>query len=54
MEKQKFLEMTSTYERLRKSTESLGKILERIKLNSAISEIINGNGNLSRYAHDPL
>jgi Lon protease-like protein len=52
MEKQKFLEMTSTYERLRKSTESLGKILERIKLNSAISKIINGNGNLSRYDPD--
>ena len=52
-EKQKFLEMTSTYERLRKSVESLGKILERIKLNSAISKIINGNGNLSRYDHKP-
>ena len=52
-EKQKFLEMTSTYERLRKSVESLGKILERIKLNSAISKIINGNGNLSRYDHEP-
>ena len=51
MEKQKFLEMTSTYERLRKSTESLGKILERIRLNSAISRIINGNGNLSKYGH---
>ena len=54
MEKQKFLEMTSTYERLRKSTESLGKILERIKLNSAISKIINGNGNLSKYGHVPV
>jgi Lon protease-like protein len=51
-EKQKFLEMTSTYERLRKSTESLGKILERIKLNSAISKIINGNGNLSKYSSE--
>jgi len=31
--------------------ESLAKILERIKLNSAISKIINGNGNLSQYGH---
>jgi Lon protease-like protein len=52
LEKQKFLEMTSTYERLRKSTQSLGKILERIKLNSAISKIINGNGNLSGYSSE--
>ena len=49
MEKQKLLEMTSTYERLRKCVESLGKILERIKISNEISKIINGNGNLSRY-----
>jgi len=51
VEKQKLLEMRSTYERLRKGVESLAKILERIKLNSTISKIINGNGNLSQYGH---
>ncbi len=49
MEKQKLLEMTSTYERLRKCVESLGIILERIKISNEIARIINGNGNLSRY-----
>lgn len=53
MEKQKLLEMTSTYERLRKCVASLEKILERIKISNEISEIINGNGNLSRYDHKP-
>jgi ATP-dependent Lon protease len=52
-EKQKLLEMTSTYERLRKCVESLGKILERIKISNEISKIIDGNGNLSRYDHSP-
>ena len=51
VEKQKLLEMRSTYERLRKGVESLAKILERLKLNSAISKIINGNGNLSQYGY---
>ena len=50
-EKQKLLEMRSTYERLRKGVESLAKILERIRLDRAISKIINGNGNLSQYGH---
>lgn len=54
VEKQKLLEMTSTYERLRKCVESLGKILERIKISNEISKIINGNGNLSRYDQKPL
>ena len=53
MEKQKLLEMTSTYERLRKCVESLGKILERIKISNEISKIINGNGNLSRHDQKP-
>ena len=48
-EKQKLLEMTSTYERLRKCVESLGIVLERIKISNEIARIINGNGNLSRY-----
>ena len=53
-EKQKLLEMISTYERLRKCVESLGKILERIKISAEISNIINGNGNLSRHGHNPV
>ena len=53
MEKQKLMEMTSTYERLRKCVESLGKILERIKISNEISKIIDGNGNLSRYDQKP-
>ncbi len=52
-EKQKLLEMTSTYERLRKCVESLGTILERVKLSNEISKIISGNGNLSRYGRKP-
>ena len=52
-EKQKLLEMTSTYERLRKCVESLGTILERVKLSNEISKIISGNGNLARYGRKP-
>ena len=52
-EKQKLLEMTSTYERLRKCVESLGTILERLKISNEISKIINGNGNLARYDRKP-
>ena len=48
LEKQKLLEITSTYDRLRKGVESLAKIIERIKISKEISKIINGNGNLSR------
>ena len=46
-EKQKFLEMTSTYDRLKKSIQSLEKIMERIKLTAEIHKIIGGNGNIS-------
>lgn len=47
-EKQKLLELTSTHDRLRKGVDSLGMIIERIKINKRVSKIINGNGNLSR------
>jgi len=47
-EKQRFLEMTSTVERLQKSVESLGNIIERMKITAEIHKIIGGNGNLKR------
>jgi ATP-dependent Lon protease len=43
-EKQKFLEMTSTGERIEKSLQSLVKMVERIQLSAEISKIIGGNG----------
>jgi hypothetical protein len=48
-EKQKFIEMTSTYERLKKTVESLAKILERTRLTTEIQRIIGGNGNMKRF-----
>ena len=53
-EKQKLLELTSTHERLRKGVDSLGMIIERIKISKRVSKIINGNGNLSRLEQNPL
>ena len=49
-EKQRFLEMTSTYERLKKSVESLAKIIERMRLTAEIHKIISGNGNMTRFS----
>jgi len=56
-----YFEMTSTYERFRKCVESLGKIIERLRISrdnrscfkNASNNIINGNGNLSQYGHEP-
>jgi len=45
-EKQEFLEMTSTYDRLDKGVRSLRKILERARLNQEIRKIIGGNGDV--------
>ncbi len=45
-EKQQFLEMTSTRERLKKSVESLEKIIERMKITEKIHKIIGGNGDM--------
>jgi hypothetical protein len=42
------------HERLRKGVESLGMIIERIKISKKISKIINGNGNLSRLKQNPM
>jgi len=47
-EKQSFLEMTSTGERLKKSIEALEKNIERMKITSEIHKIIGGNGNIKR------
>ena len=48
-EKQRFLEMTSTRERLEKSVASLEKIIERMKLTVEVQKIIGGNGNLKQF-----
>jgi Lon protease-like protein len=43
-EKQAFLEMTSTRERIRKAVPALEKLIERFKLTLEIKRIIGGNG----------
>ena len=48
-EKQRFLEMSSTSERLEKSVGSLAKIIERTKITAEIQKIIGGNGNMRRF-----
>jgi Lon protease-like protein len=45
-EKQEFLEMTSTHDRLKKGVGSLRKILERATLTKEIKRIIGGNGDV--------
>ena len=47
-EKQRFLEMTSTGERLKKSVEALQNIIKRMKITAEIHKIIGGNGNIKR------
>ena len=47
-EKQSFLEMTSTKERITKSVESLRKAVELMKVTEEIKRIAGGNGNLKR------
>jgi ATP-dependent Lon protease len=47
-EKQRFLEMTSRANRLRKSVESLRRIVERTKITEDIQKIIGGNGNVPK------
>ena len=48
-EKQQFLEMTSSRERLKKSLRVLGKVIDRAKINREIVEIIGGNGHVRAY-----
>ncbi|UCF65782.1 MAG: LON peptidase substrate-binding domain-containing protein [bacterium] len=45
-EKQEFLEMDSTAERLEKGVKALEQAIERIRINSEIRKIIDGNGHL--------
>ena len=47
-EKQHFLEMTSTGERLLKSVAALENIIERMRITAEIHRIIGGNGNIKR------
>ena len=49
-EKQRFLEMTSTCDRLRKSVASLEKIIQRTKLTAEIRKIIGGNGDMAKFS----
>jgi len=49
-EKQRFLEMTATYNRLKKSVASLEKIIERTKITSEIRKIIGGNGTMAKFS----
>jgi len=43
-ERQRFVEMTSSMERLKKSVEALARIVERAQLTQQIEKIIGGNG----------
>lgn len=45
-EKQRFLEMTTTAERLQKTAEALEKLVHRLSITREIERIIGGNGNL--------
>jgi len=49
-EKQRFLEMTSTYKRLNKCVAALEKIIERTKITSEIRKIIGGNGDVAKFS----
>jgi len=49
-EKQKFLEMSSTQERLERSVGALTKIIERTEITAEIQKIIGGNGNMTRFS----
>ena len=48
-EKQRFLEMTSTRERLEKAVAALEKIIERTRITDEIHKIIGGNGNIAGH-----
>jgi len=48
-EKQYFIEMSSTHERLKKSVGSLAGITERTKITAEIQKIISGNGHMKRF-----
>ncbi len=45
-EKQALLEMTSTHERLKKSSSALHRLIDRVKTTKEIESLISGNGHL--------
>ena len=47
-EKQRFLEMTSTSGRIRKSVGSLERVVKRMRTNQEIKRLIGGNGNFRK------
>jgi len=49
-EKQEFLEMTSTRDRLEKGVRSLREILERSRLTGEIKKVVGGNGDAHKLA----
>jgi Lon protease-like protein len=53
-ERQRFLEMTSSAERLQKGVEVLGRILERVQTTQQIQKIIGGNGHPPKEALQKL
>jgi Lon protease-like protein len=48
-ERQRFLEMTSPHERIRKGIEVLRKVILRAEINQEISRIIGGNGQIRAF-----
>jgi len=48
-ERQRFLEMTSTRERLRKGVNVLKKVIERAKISREVNKIIGGNGHMPAF-----
>ena len=48
-ERQRFLEMTSTRERIEKGLRVLGKVISRVKINREVLEIIGGNGHVKAF-----
>jgi Lon protease-like protein len=53
-ERQGFLEMTSPYERLKKSVQALAAIVERNRLTREIQQVIGGNGHPPQRILDAL
>lgn len=48
-ERQRFLEMTSTRERIEKGLRVLEKVISRVKINREVLEIIGGNGHVKAF-----
>jgi hypothetical protein len=53
-ERQRFLEMTSSAERLKKGVDALARILERVQVTQQIHSIIGGNGHPPKEALQKL